>query len=348
MIPAPNQQERGDADVPEWLERMLICPVCRQRVAAVPNAYRCDGCARDFPVRRGIPDFRLHPDPYISIDDELVKIDKLFAGPPKSFIELLEAYYVLSPENPPVLNRHYVSAMSAAVKRGAGILARLASGPSTGGPTATLLDVGCGTSGLLAASPDYFPRAVGADVALRWLLMGRQRLREAGVSVPLICANAESLPFESASFDAVSGDAVLEHVRDPAAMRDETTRVLKSDGRFLFTTNNRFSMMPEPHLRILGFGLLPRPLMEKVAMKVRRTPYKARLLSLREIVGLFRGRARIELPSYAEGELGPRHEGLRRAWERARRYGVVRAVVWPVAPQYVISGPPAGESGSSH
>ena len=310
----------------------------------MPAAYRCEGCARQFPVRFGIPDFRLHPDPYISIDAEIEKIDRLMSGGEKSFIELLAAYYILSPENPPVLNQHYVSAMQAAVKRGRGMLTRLTGSLPKRPADAALLDLGCGTGGLLAASTDFFARSVGVDVALRWLLMGRRRLEEAGVTIPLICANAEALPIADSTFDAVTGDAVLEHVRDPAAMRNETIRVLRSGGKFLFTTNNRYSMLPEPHLRLLGFGLLPRRMMERTAMRLRRTPYRARLLSLRELARLFRGVARITLPEYASGELGDRHEKIRRGWERASRFSLVRALVWPVSPQYVITG----ETGSIH
>jgi SAM-dependent methyltransferase len=344
-----NQQERpadppastgsaSGANFPAWLESRLICPACRAPVGAVPGGYRCDGCSRQFPVRFGIPDFRLHPDPYISIEAEIAKIERLLSGGPKSFIDMLAAYYVLSPENPPVLNQHYVSAMQAAVTRGRGLLARLTGSVPGSLADAALLDVGCGTAGLLAASPEFFARTAGVDVALRWLLMGRQRLKELGVNVPLICANAEALPFADATFDAVSGDAVIEHVRQPVAMRDETIRVLRPGGKFLFTTNNRYSMLPEPHLRILGFGLLPRRLMERTAMRFRRTPYRARLLSLRELAALFRGVARITLPVYEEGELGPRHETIRRGWEKARRYALVRGLVWPVSPQYVITG----------
>jgi SAM-dependent methyltransferase len=341
MIPPSDQQGvrpvDNAADVAGWLEQILACPVCRTPVGRDDSVYACASCGRAFPIRRGIPDFRLAPDPYISIEAEVAKIDKLFAGPSKSFRELLAAYYELSPENPPSLNRHYVGAMGVAVRRGRGILRRLLGFfPDT--RRETLLDLGCGTGGLLGASLEMFERSVGVDVALRWLLIGRQRLDELGVRVPLVCANAESLPFMPGIFDAVVGEALLEHVRDPAATRDETLRVLRPGAAFMFTTNNRFSILPEPHLRIAGFGLLPRRTMERVAWMLRRTPYRARLLSLRELTALFRKRARIFLPSYEAGELGERYERLRRLWERAGKWAIVRAVVWPIAPQYFVAG----------
>ena len=201
-----------------------------------------------------------------------------------------------------------------------------------------LLDVGCGTGGMSIAASREGLRVVGVDVALRWLVMGAQRLREEGVDVPLVCANAESLPFRADSFDAVVADAVVEHVRSPARMRDEALRVLHRGGAFFFTTNNRYSMLPEPHVRIWGFGLIPRSWMERVANRVRRTPYKARLLSRAELSRLFRGVGEVMLPWFEPGELGERNETLRRSWERMRRFPPFRILVGFVVPQYFVIG----------
>lgn len=123
--------------------------------------------------------------------------------------------------------------------------------------TARLLDLGCGTAGMSIAGTRQYGEVIGVDVALRWLVMGQQRLREEGVDVSLVCANAESLPFHSGIFDAIVADAVMEHVNNPGAMRDETLRVINQTGAFLFTTNNRFSLLREPHLRLWGLDWCP-------------------------------------------------------------------------------------------
>lgn len=326
-----------ESTIPTWLEALLCCPVCHGDLSHAAEAYHCPGCTKVFPIRYGIPDFRLAPDPYISIADEIVKIDRLLSSPGPGFREMLSAYYVLSPENPPELHHHYIAAMEGAVKRGAALVRKL-SLRHPHGPAETFLDLGAGTAGLTAAAASQYARVVGVDVALRWLLMGRQRLRELHVEAPLVCANAESLPFRPDCFDAIIADAVLEHVRDSRQMRDQVQRVLTPGGSFFFTTNNRFSLLPEPHVKILGFGLLPRRAMEWVAMKVRKTPYRARLHSRRELRKLFKGVASIELPSYEPGELGERNERVRRVWERVERLRGVRLVVGPVVPQYFISG----------
>ena len=323
--------------IPPWLEAILCCPVCHGVVSRTAAAYNCAACARAFPVRYGIPDFRLAPDPYISIAGEIGKIDSLLSEPGLGFRQLLSAYYVLSPENPPALHQHYIAAMEGAVARGAALLRKL-SARNSDAKTRTFLDLGAGTAGLTAAASADFTNVVGVDVALRWLLMGRQRLTELGIDSPLICANAETLPFRSDSFDAVVADAVLEHVRDSGKMSAQVQRVLNPGGSFFFTTNNRFSILPEPHVKLLGFGLLPRKSMEWVALKLRKTPYRARLHSRRELRALFSGIGSVELPSYEPGELGARNERLRRIWARIGKSNALRLLVGPVVPQYFIYG----------
>jgi len=319
-----------------WLDELLACPACASSVARTDDSYRCRSCRRRFPIRFGIPDFRLIPDPYISIDDEIRKIEH-FSAPERSFSETVKAYYVLTPESPPELHSHYVSAMAAAVNRGAGLLRKLrVRFPGAG--RERILDLGCGTGGMSIAAAREYNQVVGVDVALRWLVMGKLRLEEAGVAVPLICANAESLPFRSEIFDAVVADAVLEHVRSSARMRDEALRVLNRTGAYFFTTNNRFSILPEPHVRILGFGLLPRRFMEPVARRLRKTPYRTRLHSRRELIQLFAGKGDVLLPSFEPGELGPRHERMRKMWARLSSNPLARAVLSRVVPQYFIVG----------
>jgi ubiquinone/menaquinone biosynthesis C-methylase UbiE/uncharacterized protein YbaR (Trm112 family) len=326
-----------------WLDELLICPACASKVNRFDNAYTCLSCRRHYPIRFGIPDFRIAPDPYISIADEIRKIEG-FSAPGRSFAETVKAYYELTPESPPELHSHYIAAMDAAIVRGDAIIRKLQTRFPTAGRR-RLLDVGCGTAGMSIAATTHFEQVVGIDVALRWLVMGNVRLGEAGISIPLICANAEALPFRSGAFDAVVADAVLEHVRSSARMRDEAIRVLDSHGAYFFTTNNRFSILPEPHVRILGFGLLPRRFMEPVARKLRHTPYRTRLHSRRELVKLFKGSGEVMLPTYEEGELGGRHERVRRIWEKIRSVPVARTLLARVVPQYFIAGqrdtPPA-------
>lgn len=320
----------------ESIEYLLACPACSGGVERSALAYLCIECNREFPIRYGIPDFRLVPDPYISVQAEIRKIEG-FSAPGRSFADMVRAYYVLTPESPPSLHQRYMTSMDAAVVRGAGLIAKLRKRyPQS--DTAAMLDLGCGTGGMTIAGTRVYETVIGVDVALRWLVMGKQRLHEAGIDAPLICANAESLPFRSQIFDAVLADSVVEHVRDSEKLRDEALRVLVSTGAWFFVTNNRFSILPEPHVRLWGFGLLPRSVMERVAWKVRATPYKARLHSRAELRRIFDGYGEVMLPYYEAGELGPRNEAIRKTWERLSSVGLVRRIAGAVVPQYFIAG----------
>lgn len=319
-----------------FLDDILACPACRAGVELLESEYRCVSCNRRFPVRYGIPDFRLAPDPYISVDAEIRKIEG-FIAPGRSFADMVRAYYVLTPESPPSLHMRYMAAMDAAVIRGAGILRKLQQRFADSGRE-LLLDLGCGTGGLSIAGSSTYAKVVGVDVALRWLVMGKQRLAENKVDVPLICANAESLPFKDGLFDAVAADAVLEHVTDTSRMRDEVLRVLAPLGAWFFVTNNRFSILPEPHVRLPGFGMIPRRYQEKLSWAIRKTPYKARLQSRGELRRTFGNVGEILLPYYSPGELGPRNEKLRSLWERLRSVPLFETVFGAVVPQYFITG----------
>jgi ubiquinone/menaquinone biosynthesis C-methylase UbiE/uncharacterized protein YbaR (Trm112 family) len=322
-----------------FLEEILACPACHGRVVRCDDSYRCDECARRFPIRYGIPDFRLQPDQYISVEREIAKVEG-FTAPGRSFADMVRAYYFLTPESPANLHSRYLEAMDASVTRGAGIVSKLQE-KFPDSRRDTLLDLGCGTAGMTIAASRSYTNVVGVDVALRWLVMGRQRLDEAGIDVPLICANAEALPLKAGVFDAVVADSVIEHVRDSARMRDETLRVLGPRGAFFFVTNNRFSVLPEPHLRIPLFGLLPRKVMETVSWALRKTPYKAKLHSRRELRKLFKGKGEVLLPYYSEGELGQHNESLRRRWESLRASSVFRALAGALVPQFFIAGSPS-------
>ena len=75
-----------------------------------------------------------------------------------------------------------------------------AAGTPPGGPW---LDVGTGTADLAVVVAGQGIRAVGVDIALRWLVVARRRAELAGVDIDLICCNAEHLPFADGTFARV-------------------------------------------------------------------------------------------------------------------------------------------------
>jgi len=232
----------------------FVCPVCKGALSQSAEAYACAACNRTYPIILGIPDFRLETDPFITIDDDRRKAHHLFEqGRGKSFEELVRYYYGITPEDPPDLaerwTRHHLAEVEIAAHHldDAGLKGQ-----------GVLLDIGCSTGAMLIAATRAGWQATGIDVALRWMIVGRKRFEEAGLTADFVCANAMQLPFPAASADAITGTDLLEHVRDPQKALAEAYRAVRPGGRALFTANNRFAPLLEPQMRLWGVGYLPR------------------------------------------------------------------------------------------
>jgi SAM-dependent methyltransferase len=96
-----------------------------------------------------------------------------------------------------------------------------------GAGTPRVLDVGCGTGGVLAALPPR-ARAVGVERSRDAIAHCRRR----GVAA-LACADGDRLPLRAGSIDAVLMMDVLEHFADEAAILGGVRRVLRPDGLLL-------------------------------------------------------------------------------------------------------------------
>lgn len=134
-------------------------------------------------------------------------------------------------------------------------------------PETRWLDLGCGHQVL----PDWMPNADDEQTALvrrcriavgidadHWSLQQNALLRNK------FRGDIERLPLADGSFDLVTANVVLEHVRDPRALLLEVHRVLKPGGRFLFHTPNSWGYTA-PSAR-----LLPAPLKLKLAYLLQR------------------------------------------------------------------------------
>jgi demethylmenaquinone methyltransferase/2-methoxy-6-polyprenyl-1,4-benzoquinol methylase len=102
------------------------------------------------------------------------------------------------------------------------------------GPKATVLDVACGTAAVsIELVRRYGCRVVGVDQSAEMLAAGRARIDAAGLGerIELEEGRAEHLPFEDASFDALTFTYLLRYVDDPAAAMKELARVVRPGGR---------------------------------------------------------------------------------------------------------------------
>jgi SAM-dependent methyltransferase len=130
---------------------------------------------------------------------------------------------------------------------------------------------------------------VGIDLALRWLVVGRKRLEEAGVEALLVCCCAEALPFEDGQFDVVVADSAIEHFRDQDRALDSASRILRPEGVLFLATPNGASPGPDPHLGLLGGALLPDRLIRAYARRVGAVPPARHLLTARALLRKLRG-----------------------------------------------------------
>jgi SAM-dependent methyltransferase len=106
-----------------------------------------------------------------------------------------------------------------------------------------VLDVATGPGYVAERAAARGASAVGIDLAEGMLELARQRVG----GVELLRADAEKLPFAGASFDAVVGGFVINHLPHPQRALAEATRVLVSGGQVAFSVWDH----PE-RMRVIG------------------------------------------------------------------------------------------------
>jgi SAM-dependent methyltransferase len=105
-----------------------------------------------------------------------------------------------------------------------------------------LLDVGCGDKPYAAVFAPFVTEYIGIEYAETYddsvnAVKGKADLTYSG----------ERLPFEDRVFDTILCNQVGEHVPDPRAFFEELVRLLKIDGRLLFTVPFSFRIHSEPY-----------------------------------------------------------------------------------------------------
>lgn len=104
-------------------------------------------------------------------------------------------------------------------------------------PTDDLLDVGCGSAGLLVDHAAHVRYVAGLDASELQVSMARQRLAEriGSGTAEIVRADAAALPWDDGRFSVVTSVNVLKFVPDPGQALREMYRVLRPGGRIAVT-----------------------------------------------------------------------------------------------------------------
>src|SRR5438552_9579577 len=263
-----------------------MCPVCG---GELPNPSRCGSCGREYGSVAGLPDLRLeYPDPSVSWNEDSERARKLAASADDcDFADLLRLHWRMS-DRPPELAERFLASDLLASARVAEYVEAIEDALGRGlGTTDTVLEVGCGTAPLALALASHGCPVAAPDISMRWLVLAAKRIAEARAEgITLACSSAEHAPFSAESFDLVVASDVIEHAARQRDFVAGSARMLKPGGMLCLATPNRFSLGLEPHVRLWGVGLLPRPLAKRYVRAVRKSGYDH--VHLRSALGLHR------------------------------------------------------------
>lgn len=112
-----------------------------------------------------------------------------------------------------------------------------------------VLEVDCGAASCARWLATQGAYAVGFDLSSGMLREAAAAAERSGVTVPLVQADAESLPFADASFDvACSAFGAVPFVADSARVMREVARVLRPGGRWVFAITHpmRWIFLDDP------------------------------------------------------------------------------------------------------
>jgi SAM-dependent methyltransferase len=269
-------------------ELRVICPSCHGPLSdsdlktCAGRDLACARCGRRYPVVAGLLDLRLESDRYLELGAERARAERLEAiAATTDLMGLATAYYAMTDESDERRDR-FLRHIAGGLARGEALAAQL---PREG----RILEVGCGTGGLLVAAARVGIAVVGVDVASRWLVAARRRLADHGLSAPLLAASGDRLPWPDGHFDTIVADSVLEHLDDPIRALREWSRVLRPGGDLLVWSPNRYTLTTDPHLGLWGLGWLPRSWLPLYLRLRGRTAWPPRTLSASEVRGVAAG-----------------------------------------------------------
>ena len=303
---------------------ILVCPQCRGELDYEPTRFACLSCAAVYPILYGIPDFRPAGANSVYYDDPAQvravaeKFDEL------TQVEIEDATFgagdAFQTAYRKAAEQRSDDHWQEAVELAGGIPVEKLS---------AALDIGCGLGGNVVSLAKKFDQAYSIDISYKPLLVAKKRLEGRGLAARalVLAASAEALPFREGAFDFVTAINVIEHVEDQPLTLQEMHRVLRHGGAAFFDSPNRFTLLPEPHVKLWGVGFLPRSWADPYVRFRQGTGYKGkRLLSLLELKRFlrkdFKDSFEIGVPSFEARDYYP--DGRLKKLARAAFNGLLR------------------------
>jgi|GEM_PF-182708 len=197
---------------------VLACPACHGALTwrEANSALHCTTCDKDYPVRQGIPHF-VDLETLTGLNRRFAKLYDWFSWFYRLFSKAAFAYIGMPEEEArrEVLDR---------LEPGGGRVLEISIGPGVNLP-------------YLIGRPDV-GEVHGLDISLGQLQRCRSYLRRRGWTVPLYLGNAEELPFQDASFDAVFHIGGINFFNDKAKAIAEMIRVARPGTRIVICDEN--------------------------------------------------------------------------------------------------------------
>ena len=122
---------------------------------------------------------------------------------------------------------------------------------------ARVLDLGCGAGRTSIALAEMGLEVVGIDISDSMVKAAREQAQDAGVDVSFQAMDAMSLDLPEASFDVAlysyNGIELLPGRRGKRLMFEEVARVLKPEGRLIFSSHSPFAVNAYAAMRLSAF-----------------------------------------------------------------------------------------------
>ncbi|HEX2723827.1 MAG TPA: methyltransferase domain-containing protein [Gemmatimonadaceae bacterium] len=239
------------------------CPECLGSLEpmgpVIGGNLRCSNCGQSYETVDDIPDLRFPRHRSGDRDSDFEEARQIAAGADgktmeqlvRSFFSVREGMEGWTRSDTDLRARQSIAAPDRLQREVAGWLQ-----PVT--QHGRFLDLGCGLGGLLLAASREGKEGIGIDNRMSVLVVAKRLIEMEGHTATLACASAERLPLSSEAVGGVVMYDVVEHVDHLEQALAETSRVTKTSGVFACSTPNRFSLAPEPHVRVWGVGWLPR------------------------------------------------------------------------------------------